>query len=725
MKYLIKICLSACTALLMMVQLSLVTSCQDDMAAESYYTFTGEMMSDYLNREDFSLFRRIVERSDNMDFLAARGRRTFFPPVNSGVEEFLAENGYASVEDIPTTYCDTLVKACLVDETVLYSYQMASTLQLSNELELPLIIVTNDSVVDEDGMTVSVINSNARIINSLKNDSVDNGVVHPVDHMLVPSTSIGSILLDENHAEYEIFYEALRRTGLLDELAYYRDDSYEEWQLDYPEFIELRSGGRFNLDNDPGNLYWARRPEHRYHGYTLFVVRDADLYANYPEYFSPNNTMDENISAMYRLAAETYGDDASARIFGLTQELKDQYWNEENLDSPYNPLRMFLAYHVLDRLIQSTDRLINCWGIRTDLVNPTEWVSTMLDFSLLKLERCYNVSNSYRQGETPVEYPQEYYLNHSYATIYNNQHDVRGAHITAPANNFSLNVAYYYIDRFVDYGAQTRSDVFNTRMRIDMYTLWPELTTNGIRLIGNPWVQHGDANNPVAVDGSEATQNYYMPPGYLDNVSVSENTTFFVMRPHNEWWNMGGDEINFLGTSYDVTFRLPNVPPGNYELRMGYAGMVDRGIAQIYVDDEPQGMPVDLRYDASDARVGGIYGQEYTEVMSDEEIAENNRVMKNNGYYRGPKSVYNYTGGSGANYTRPQYVPGNCETHDTQSHTYRRKLADVTIEANTHHTLRFRSVWVQGNDIGCFMIDYLELVPYSICGPGGLGEDNY
>ena len=38
-----------------------VVSCSDDMHEENYYTFTGEMMSDYLqSHEDFSEFAAIV-----------------------------------------------------------------------------------------------------------------------------------------------------------------------------------------------------------------------------------------------------------------------------------------------------------------------------------------------------------------------------------------------------------------------------------------------------------------------------------------------------------------------------------------------------------------------------------------------------------------------------------------------------------------------------------------
>ena len=110
---------SCCVVLFLAAQINVFTGCQDDLPADSYYTFTGEMMSDFLkNREDFSLFRRIVERAGKLDFLGTRGARTLFPPINSGVEAFLKEKGYASVEDIPVSYCDTLLKSCLVERII-------------------------------------------------------------------------------------------------------------------------------------------------------------------------------------------------------------------------------------------------------------------------------------------------------------------------------------------------------------------------------------------------------------------------------------------------------------------------------------------------------------------------------------------------------------------------------------------------------------------------------
>ena len=46
-------------------------SCEDSMENEHYYTFTGEMMSDYItSRPEYSDFATIVKRADLMDLLS-------------------------------------------------------------------------------------------------------------------------------------------------------------------------------------------------------------------------------------------------------------------------------------------------------------------------------------------------------------------------------------------------------------------------------------------------------------------------------------------------------------------------------------------------------------------------------------------------------------------------------------------------------------------------------
>ena len=55
MKKQFRLWLTACSAFFVAGHSVFLSSCNDDLPAASYYTFTGEMMSDYLkSREDFS-----------------------------------------------------------------------------------------------------------------------------------------------------------------------------------------------------------------------------------------------------------------------------------------------------------------------------------------------------------------------------------------------------------------------------------------------------------------------------------------------------------------------------------------------------------------------------------------------------------------------------------------------------------------------------------------------
>ena len=624
---------SCCVVLFLAAQINVFTGCQDDLPADSYYTFTGEMMSDFLkNREDFSLFRRIVERAGKLDFLGTRGARTLFPPINSGVEAFLKEKGYASVEDISVSYCDTLLKSCLV-ERIIYTYDLGKTQQENNQLDLPLIIQTDGDTLDANHMVLSIINRRAAIINELKNDSVENGVVHPVDKVLIPNTSLGATLLDENHSQFSIFYEALRRTGLLDSLTRYQDESYEIWKEDYPRFKPNIVCGH---DTD---IFTAKRPDHRYSGFTLLIVPDEVLYEKYSDRFNEDMTMGEKIDALYRLAEEKYDGHAAAEIFGLNKPVpenpegktyKQLFWNKHSLTDRHNPLNMFLSYHILDRLFESTAKLVNCWGVHTQYANPTEWISTLLDFSTIKLEKVYSTV------DPAVESPTDFYINHSVASIYNSGQRVRGAHLSLPdADNFSLNVAYYYVDDVLAYDETMRNNVMNTRMRIDFYTVWPELTNNKIRLCGNVTQPYGSYDNTE--NGTEGGgYNYYIPSNYIKGLKMNENAIFFAQRPKIGMTSAFDDCVSILGT-YDLTFQLPNVPPGTYELRLGYGSMPDRGIVQMYVDNVPQGLPLDMREEGDSPIIGGLYngwnGWRNSEETANgkytsEELEENARVIK-------------------------------------------------------------------------------------------------
>ena len=66
-KYWAKTLKITCIVLFLTTGANLFSSCNDDLPADSYYTFTGEMMSDFLQtREDFSLFRLCILDNRNL-----------------------------------------------------------------------------------------------------------------------------------------------------------------------------------------------------------------------------------------------------------------------------------------------------------------------------------------------------------------------------------------------------------------------------------------------------------------------------------------------------------------------------------------------------------------------------------------------------------------------------------------------------------------------------------
>lgn len=717
MKRLYSILMSAGFILLLTMQVPVFTSCNDDMPAENYYTFTGEMLDDYLkNREQFSLFREVVERAGYMDLLHARGRYVMFPPTNTAMSEYMASRNYASVSDIPIEVCDTLARGHLAD-AVGTDYNTDQLLleqgSIANWLDILYLTfqMSEDNELDENGLPYMIVNSYSKVINTLKNDSCENGMVHPVDCVIAQSTDLGNEFLNARKSDFTIFYEICRLTGMLDELnTPYEDETYTEMinsdPSKYPDPWPENIQSGFNNE-----YYRLKRPDRRLQGYTVFAVPDEVFESKYG---IDASDLTAAVDKVYDLAVELYT--PSMEDLGITSADKEQYWvkDEEAYRNPKNPLNMFVAYHILDRRFTSTEKFINLWGTDYTHIDPTEWVNTLLEHSTMKIEKVY------RQVDPSVESNGSYYLNHSARTEYIDR--VRGAMVTVPADNLGLNCSLYYVDDVLAYGNDMRNKVMNSRIRLDFLALWPELTTNDIRLNGSPNML---GVNTYDIDETyPAGKNYYIPQGYLKNVEFNDDAIFFVMRPHNTFYGWGGDEINFLGPSYDCTFRIPSVPAGNYEIRIGISGGHDtRGVAQIYFDGRPQGIPIDMRLAITDASIGGVLPSDLGN--DDVAIMENNQTLKNNGFYRAPRGMFHINASSGPNYsTPPAYDNRYMNTFDNIRENYRIIICKVDITGNEYHTLRVRSVYSSASG-AAFMLDYLELVPNTICGVDGYGEDLY
>ena len=86
-----------------------LSSCSDEPDSENFYTFTGEMMSDYLRgREQFSEFTEIVQRAGLMDLLSTYGHYTCFVPSNEAVNILATRWVRAMVSQSASVNCDRL-----------------------------------------------------------------------------------------------------------------------------------------------------------------------------------------------------------------------------------------------------------------------------------------------------------------------------------------------------------------------------------------------------------------------------------------------------------------------------------------------------------------------------------------------------------------------------------------------------------------------------------------
>ena len=210
-------------------------------------------------------------------------------------------------------------------------------------------------------------------------------------------------------------------------------------------------------------------------------------------------------------------------------------------------------------------------------------------------------------------------------------------------------------------------------------------------------------------------RNYYFPLGYLDGVTFS-NCSVVLRRPHINFWSWQGDEWNLFG-DYDFTFRIPPIPySGDWQVRLGFCALPTRGVAQVYFDGVPQGIPLDMTlFLTSEQFLGDRFVDDETcgdyDKKTVEEKAEEQKLLRNLGAYRAPRSLFHFNT-SGTKY----YFCGNQRTH-------RRILCQTYMDANKDHYVRFRvaSDGKQGNN-NEFMLDYMELVPKSVYGVDGDGE---
>lgn len=681
--------ITSVTLMLMAMASVALVGCNDNIADEDLYTYKPEMLSDYLhNNAEFSDFAAIVEKAGKMELLSTYGTYTCFAPTNDAIKKYLDTYGLNSIDQLSAADCDTIASTLLVDK--LYSMADLGALQGfiedQNMLGRPLACEPIQVLVGEDSVTTYRINRSALIIYEMANDSVDNGIVHPISTVAESSNQTLPTIMRED-ASISIFNTCLEITGLDEKMQRIKDPSYDPRDWEYMEGL-YRS-------HDHNNYCWV--PQSRNYGFTAFAVPDSILRAEY-------NITDWE--SMYDYACTIYTEGAGLDYYGKSAEaLRDER----------NPLNKLIAYHLLDRKGLYSKLYTNCTIFRNE-INPTEWYSTMQPLSTVKVEYVYG-TNKFR-GQSQIR---TLYLNRMYDPNRQNLTN-RGAIVSQTVGEGlvqeAVNGVYYYIDRLIDYGENTHNTVFNTRMRIDFYDIWPELMTNDIRT-----TRTGEGDSPASKDA--AARNYIFPQGYFDNVETNEDGDFIYQGCRNYYWSYEGDEFNLRSDNnvYDITFNLPSVPTGQYQIRLGFCLIPTRGIAQFYVDGLPQGIPLDMRGNGGnfsgvwEARVG--WRSNYTNLSQDAK-EQTRKELANQGWYYGPRGVRNISTGGGSVKDDNLLSASNSSPFCNNNGTVRRLIYTGPLDGNVQHTMRIRSTYAVGG--AELMFDYLEIVPKSVYGIEGEGK---
>ena len=660
-----------CGILFLSLSGAFFTSCSVDPDESNAYTFTGKMMSEYLQENaDFSEFSTIVTRAGLMNLLSAHGAYTCFAPTNEAVNEYLQKKGLSSIDELTDADCDTIARTHLV-KNVYATADMSDGVLTTANMNRRYIEITHD--LDNDSNAVVFLNRSGNIIYTMQDDSVENGIVQPVNAVL---ESTNRMLFDvmEQNPNISIFTEALNQTHLRDSISNYKDDSYN--CNDYPRY---KYTSHVNRET-------ATAPDEKKYGYTAFVPTDKTLLEKYGI---------SSIEQLYAKACELYDpiypDDVNA-----------DYHDFQHITDYRNPLFRLVAYHILDRDVKGWNYLtpLNDIGIVTTEMNPVDWYETLLPHTMLKFEKLtvLKYAGADQTGQR--------YINRRYDKDYK----ISGAKISATVekqySQDALNGRYFYVDDLLAFNETTRDIIDNARIRMDFSTVFPELMTNDIRLNGN-----AAQDDPSAYDETgKYGRNYYFPDGYLKNVKC---TGYFIYRRPHDWYDSyEGDEMNLFG-NYDITFKIPPVPyEGDWQIRLGYASESTRGIAQIYFDGQPQGIPLDMTKSLSDADLlGSEWVSDYTS-MSTIDLAADQKAIKNKGFYRGA---------AGGNHHVSSHT-GALQTFAVQSNTIRIVLCTVHLDPNKDHYLRIRSVSTKMGNDNEFDLDYLELVPKSVYGVTDDGE---
>ena len=670
-----------------------LTSCKEDIDESNLYTFTGETIEDYLaNRPDkFSSFNYILQRTELDKLLSGYGTYTCFAPDNEAVAAYidslyndntnkdLPHNGMTenSLEGLTDSLCNDIAK-----------FHLASTKVMAINMENGMTINTmlgrdiNTSIDSISGKTI--INSYS-LITGMDNE-LENGVLHEVKHVIRRSNLLVSGEM-EKHDDLTIFADALKLTGLADSLT--------------QQSRKLTA---------PANSYNFYTPENAVLGYTIFAETNTTLAQNEIR----------SITDLIAHANKVYGGCAAqgSGWYDYYRNNNIQVSTGNDYANPNNCLNMWVRYHIIKQRV-SYDKMVYSWN-EISKVPLYEYYETMLPMTLVKVLRSSKAGagklflNRYEANGSLTDQVGELGSESIHQVVDGHS----GIEITKQ-NIQALNGYIHPINGMLEYEEWVPKGVLNERIRFDATTMTKELASANLR--GATGAEINALNGgKKGQDGNLGGDYIRIPVDFSENMVIynGESTRlYYLPGRENNWNNFQGDEFNSKG-NVDLAFRLPPVPDGTYELRVGVSLNGNRGMYQFYLGEgtnnrtkmEALDIPLDERTEivknmdgTPDAQTGWTL---YT-AMEDMGV-ETDQAMHNLGWMRGP--LY-YTVGKGTS---------------TYARATKESIRRIVTRKELHQgTYWFRIKSALDDDSRQMYFDYLELVPVNVYNNTRYLEDMY
>jgi len=665
-------------------------ACKEDIDESNLYTFTGETIEDYLtNRsEQFSSFNYILSRIGYDKILSAYGTYTCFAPNNEAVEAYidslyddpvnteLVHNGMTTrgLEGLTDSLCEDIALFHLLSTKVM-GVNMGNGMTIKTMLGRDI----NTSINPETGQ---VLISRASSVTSMDNE-LENGVLHEIDCVIRRSNMLIAGEM-ENHPElFTLFTQAMKLTGLADSLNAVSRTDYDAVDNDYNFYV----------------------PEKCELGYTVFAETDDVLAA---KGITTIDDLKEYADNVYKECAQQ-----GSGWYDYARNNNIEISTGADYKNPWNTLSMFVRYHILKYKVPY-NKLVHSHN-QVSKVTLVEFMETMLPYTLMKVTRNSGklLLNRWTANNTLTNMVAELGTGSMHTVQF------EGVELTGMNAQISSYNGYIHpINDMLVYDKNVPQGALNERMRFDDTAFLPEMMSNSFRRISDSEVNAMNGGK-TGTDGNLGGSYIRIPPRFFEYLTIyngDDTRLYYLPGQSNNWSNYQGDEFNCKG-NYDFAFRLPPVPDGTYELRVGYTANSSRGMLQFYLGSSSEltsmkalDIPLDMRVvPANNADLTPDVQTGWCDwTRCDDRGVESDANMRNLGYMRGP--LY-YTVGVNT---------GNLARSNAQD--LRRIIAKQDFSQG-EYWLRFKSVI--SNSSSQFHLDYIEFCPENVYNNTRYVEDMY